>query len=126
MSLAGAAQFFLVTAGRCEVLLYDTNVGERGVEQCVGRLHASDCFGERALLRNEPRAASIRAGPGCVLHVVFITRDDFEATMGKPLSEFQRLKKVLGTAGAAAKDAEEVQEGAAEAEAPRGVDVLHD
>ena len=29
------------------------------------RLTASDFFGERALLYNEPRAATIRAGPGC-------------------------------------------------------------
>ena len=53
------------------------------------RLHASDCFGERALIYNEPRAASVRAGPGCVLYVVFITRERFEQTLGRPLSEFQ-------------------------------------
>ena len=86
--------FYLITSGHCEVLRFDETyaVGERGGEERLGRLHASDCFGERALLYNEPRAASIRAGPGCRLYVVFITRAAFEAALGKPLEAFQRLK----------------------------------
>lgn len=89
-------KFFLITTGHCEVLRFESNVGEIGGEICVGRLHVADCFGERALLYGEPRAATIRAGPGCMLYVVFITRDDFERTMGKPLTEFQKLRKIVG------------------------------
>ena len=87
--------FYLITSGHCEVLRFDETyaVGERGGEERLGRLHASDCFGERALLYNEPRAASIRAGPGCRLYVVFITRAAFEAALGKPLEAFQRLNR---------------------------------
>jgi hypothetical protein len=96
--------FFLITSGHCEVLRLDTRVGERGGEVCVGRLRQSDCFGERALLHNEPRAASIRAGPGCRLYCVFITRADFERALGKPLEEFQRLKKTVGASAGGGKD----------------------
>ena len=87
-------RFYLITTGHCQVLRYDPTayVGERGGEECVGRLHASDCFGERALMHHEPRAASIRAGPGCRLYVAFITRDEFEGALGKPLDEFRRLE----------------------------------
>ena len=84
--------FFLITGGHCEVLRVkpeDLVVGVEEQENVVCRLHASDCFGERALIYNEPRAASVRAGPGCVLYVVFITRERFEQTLGRPLSEFQ-------------------------------------
>jgi hypothetical protein len=86
--------FYLITCGQCEALRFDpsVSVGERGGEERVGRLHPSDCFGERALLYNEPRAASIKAGPGCNLYAVFISRGDFERALGKPLEEFQRLR----------------------------------
>ena len=72
----------------------DLRVGVEEEDKLMCRLHPSDCFGERALMFDEPRAASIYAGPGCNLYTVFITRDDFEATLGKPLSEFQKLKHV--------------------------------
>ena len=89
--------FYLITTGHCEVRRVDPKDLRVGVEEedkLMCRLHPSDCFGERALMFDEPRAASIYAGPGCNLYTVFITRDDFEATLGKPLSEFQKLKHV--------------------------------
>jgi len=92
--------FYLITTGHADVLRYDPAcaVGERGGEERIARLHPSDCFGERALLFNEPRAASIRAGPGCRLYVVFITRGDFEKALGKPLEEFKQLSLVTSRA----------------------------
>lgn len=96
-------KFYLITTGSCDVLRFDPACasGERGGEMVVGRLHQSDCFGERALLTNEPRAASIRAGPGCKLYVVFIRKSEFEEVLGKPLTEFKRLR-TEGTPPAAA------------------------
>lgn len=87
--------FYLITTGHCDVLWYDPAIcqGEQGGEERLARLHQSDCFGERALLYDEPRAASIRAGPGCRLYVVFIRRDHFERALGKSLADFQKLKK---------------------------------
>ena len=86
--------FFLITTGHAEVLQYDPNAaqGERGGEELLIRLHQSDCFGERALLYNERRAASVRAGPGCRLYVVFIARENFEKALGRPLEAFSKLK----------------------------------
>jgi len=86
--------FYLITTGSCDVLRFDPRfcVGEQGGEEIVGRLHSSDCFGERALLHKDVRAASIRAGPGCRLYVVFITRENFELALGKPLEAFQKLR----------------------------------
>ena len=74
-------------------------MGERGGEEVLCRLHQSDCFGERALIEDEPRAASIRAGPGCRLYVTFITRDLFESTMGKPLEAYQQAMERGGWRG---------------------------
>ena len=44
--------FYLITTGHCEVLRFDPAacMGEDGGEERMGRLHKSDCFGERALL----------------------------------------------------------------------------
>ena len=44
-----------------------------------------DFFGERALLKHEPRFASVRALS--LLRTVSITQATFEEVMGKPLSE---------------------------------------
>jgi len=96
--------FYLITTGRCEVRRVDSDTLKTGVEEerLLCRLQQSDCFGERALLFDEPRAASVYAGPGCNLYVVFIARTDFEATLGQPLSEFQKLKHVAAPGEAAA------------------------
>ena len=46
----------------------------------------SDCFGERALLHNEPRAASVMAKGR--LSVAYISRSNFEEVLG-PLSSYR-------------------------------------
>ena len=107
--------FFLITTGHCEVLRInpeDLVVGVEEQERVVCRLGPSDCFGERALIYNEPRAASVRAGPGCMLYVVFITRERFEQTLGRSLSEFQEelAAKTKASGGMEPSAAEEASE----------------
>ena len=50
--------------------------GEKGGLEVVAKLHPLDCFGERSLLHNHPRVATVRAGPGCKLYTLFIKRDE--------------------------------------------------
>ena len=78
--------FYLITCGYADVLRVDPSDAKEQ-EVLIGQLSESDCFGELALLRNEPRAASIVATS--TLDVLYITRESFEAKLGKPLSDFQ-------------------------------------
>lgn len=77
--------FYLITFGLADALRVDPN-DSKTEEVIIGQLTESDCFGELALMRNEPRAASIMATT--TLDVLFITRSEFELHLG-PLSAFQ-------------------------------------
>jgi len=71
--------FFVISRGTAVVFTQD----DGGPEREVMRLGETQYFGERALLHNEPRSASIRAvGP---LQVTYISRHVFEEILG-PLS----------------------------------------
>ena len=68
--------FFIVEKGTCVAY------GDKDVE--LGRMGPAAYFGERALLRNEPRAATVRAGTDATL--LALGRADFEALLG-PLQQ---------------------------------------
>jgi hypothetical protein len=79
--------FYLITTGNASVLRVDPDDPDEE-EVCISMLGPSDCFGELALLRNEPRRAGVKAaGPGR-LFVMYITKEEFEAAIGGPLSAF--------------------------------------
>jgi len=78
--------FYLITCGHAIATRIDP-VDDQQEEQTIARLSASDCFGELALVRNEPRAATIVV-TSATLDTLFITRAAFEAKLG-PLKAFQ-------------------------------------
>ena len=83
--------FYLVTSGYANVIHVDpTDKTEE--EVVLAQLAVSDCFGELALQRDQPRPVSIVATS--TLDVLFITRCDFEAKLGciGPLSALQLVK----------------------------------
>eukprot|EP00123_Amoebidium_parasiticum_P015128 comp22799_c0_seq1/m.35755 comp22799_c0_seq1/g.35755 ORF comp22799_c0_seq1/g.35755 comp22799_c0_seq1/m.35755 type:complete len:372 (-) comp22799_c0_seq1:477-1592(-) len=69
--------FYIIVEGEA-VVTQQRNPGEPPIE--VGRLHASDYFGEIALLTNRPRAATVTAS-GC-LKTVKMDRERFERVLG--------------------------------------------
>ena len=62
----------------------DVTRWEMGDEQFIARLGPGDVFGERALIKQEARYATIKAATK--LKSASITRDDFERVIGAPLS----------------------------------------
>lgn len=78
--------FYIITDGSAEAVI-EKESGRKGevVEEQLKVFGQHDFFGERALLRSEPRFASIRALSE--LRTVTITQAVFEQAMGKPLSE---------------------------------------
>jgi hypothetical protein len=83
--------FYLVTSGYANVIHVDpTDTTEE--EVVIAQLAESDCFGELALQRDQPRPVSIVATS--TLDVLFITRCDFEVKLGciGPLSALQLVK----------------------------------
>jgi ATP-binding cassette subfamily B protein len=69
-------RFYIVARGTVEVVRKD----ERGVERFVARLQDGDFFGEVALIRDEPRMASVRTVTGCLL--LTLARGRFLALFG--------------------------------------------
>ena len=77
--------FYLITGGEAEVLRVEPDDPSQE-EVLLLTLVESDCFGERALLHNEPRAASVMAKGR--LSVAYISRSNFEEVLG-PLSSYR-------------------------------------
>jgi len=89
---------FLVQSGEAEIKV----VEEDGKEaKTVGTVKHGDAFGERALLMNEPRAATVIATKD--LKLLRINRTDFDLMLG-PLQEL--MKRSLGQQGILHKRAE--------------------
>jgi len=60
----------------------------RRERKILATLEDGACFGERALLKSEPRFASVIATGEEGLQVLYIDREQFEAVMGGPLASF--------------------------------------
>ncbi|DAZ93609.1 TPA: hypothetical protein N0F65_003659 [Lagenidium giganteum] len=89
-----ADALFIVFAGVVEVRVSQRVLGEK-VEVTVCELTKGDYFGERALLNNDPRAATIIAKTSTEL--VQITRKDYNIMLKKDQLEFlQRMQVTNG------------------------------
>eukprot|EP00966_Prymnesium_polylepis_P157155 3631815-Prymnesium_polylepis.1 len=82
--------FFVITSGHAEVVRVSEDELKGNslqvFEKKLSDLHAYNYFGERALLKSEPRMATVRAVTD--LETVCITGHRFEQVFGRPLSYF--------------------------------------
>ena len=67
--------FYIIHSGKIRVFLS----GEEGVETELNQLGPGDCFGELALLRDEPRSADIEALEET--HLFVLTNEEFERVL---------------------------------------------
>jgi cAMP-dependent protein kinase regulator len=76
-------EFFIVLEGECLV--------KKGEGQEIGKIGPGEYFGERALIRHEPRAATIVAGAGCKL--VALAANSFQRLLGPCAELFEEGMK---------------------------------
>jgi CRP-like cAMP-binding protein len=80
-----ADAFFMIGSGRCTVWV------KKGLSMAkVADLGPERFFGERALITEEPRAATVRAETACELYVLY--KEDFNAILMKNPGIAQELK----------------------------------
>ena len=77
-------KFYLIKKGKVKVLK-DKKV--------IREIEEGNCFGEMALLINEPRSATIEASTNCSLYV--LTKKDFNETIDKNMLEYLQKKIAL-------------------------------
>lgn len=77
--------FYMIAAGRCTVW-----IKKGGSMAKVADLGAENYFGERALITDEPRAATVRAETVSELYVLY--KEDFNAILMKNPGIAQELK----------------------------------
>ena len=70
-----ADQFYILVSGRCEVIDHHPE----GREIRVDWREPGEYFGEIGLLQNQPRTATVKAGPESQVEVMALDRDDFLA-----------------------------------------------
>ena len=109
--------FYMVRAGEAEV-------SDGGRE--LARIGAGGSFGERALLRDEVRAAHITAAPGAPVHCFALHREAFKAALAMADETF-RVGALQSMAALAPLSLQQMQQLAAAAEAealPPGAEVM--
>ncbi|MEM1303828.1 MAG: cyclic nucleotide-binding domain-containing protein, partial [Planctomycetota bacterium] len=80
--------FYLIHAGEVEVV-----VDEAGGRRSVARLGPGDYFGEAALLRDEPRNASVIARQPSVFYT--LEKEDFRGVVDASPSFEEELRRAL-------------------------------
>ena len=81
--------FYIITEGTADVIRYEGNA-----TILLASLVAGAYFGERALIKNQTRYASIKA-TSPTLHMNMVTRQGFETALGAPLRAFVPDKYTL-------------------------------
>jgi response regulator RpfG family c-di-GMP phosphodiesterase len=81
-------RFYLIATGEATVLK-----GSGVSLHELGRLGPGDCFGEMALVSDEPRSATIRAASD--LELLYLERDDFTVLMDQEERFAQRILRLL-------------------------------
>ena len=110
----GDAFYVMVLSGEAAVTRTDDADGADGAESELATLADGACFGERALLKHEPRYATIRAKSK--LRTLCITRATFEAKFG-PLAALMDADQYEQAAPAVAEAPADEPPAQAEAEA---------
>ena len=87
--------FYIILEGQVKVLKYNAELLK---DEEVGRLGQTECFGERALLTNEPRSASCVAD-GWV-RLLVLTKEVFERTISDQAHLIGTLYSVKDESGA--------------------------
>lgn len=82
------SEFFIIEGGSCSVIKASTPL--RGSHKEVARLGPGQCFGERALLRRDPRTATVKAASP--LKVMVLSRGDFFDQLTTPVLESLIMK----------------------------------
>ena len=67
------SEFFIIEKGQCSVIKASSSL--KGHHKEVAKLGPGNCFGERALLRRDPRMATVKAATD--LHVMVLSRSNF-------------------------------------------------
>ena len=81
-------QLFIIRQGEVEVIRE-----ENGESKVVNTLHEGDCFGEEALLKGQPRSATVRTTRPTLLYV--LGEADFREALESSESLREELHKVL-------------------------------
>ena len=81
-------EFFMITAGRVDIAKSDS-----GKQNVVNRLEAGSYFGEVALIKNQPRNASVIATEPTTCYV--LTREEFRSVVDSSDSFESELRKAL-------------------------------
>lgn len=73
-----ADRFYILVSGRCEVIDHRSD----GRDVTVDWREPGEYFGEIGLLQNQPRTATVKAGPDSEVEVMALERDGFLAMTG--------------------------------------------
>eukprot|EP00238_Polyblepharides_amylifera_P013871 CAMPEP_0196600234 /NCGR_PEP_ID=MMETSP1081-20130531/95278_1 /TAXON_ID=36882 /ORGANISM="Pyramimonas amylifera, Strain CCMP720" /LENGTH=712 /DNA_ID=CAMNT_0041926057 /DNA_START=363 /DNA_END=2501 /DNA_ORIENTATION=- len=84
--------FYIIMEGEADVMLTKTDDNGRVVHEKVNHLFRSDFFGERALLTDEPRMASVVVSGSQPLKCLILSRHVFVELLG-PLQELMEREK---------------------------------
>jgi len=88
-------EFFVILEGEAEVYVENKDNQGETVKKKVNQLFRADFFGERALLTDDPRMATVVASSEIPLKCLALGRQDFVNILG-PLSELMAREKSAG------------------------------
>lgn len=74
------SKFYIILEGCCSVLVPEEAEGQEAMRE-IGVCHKGDSFGELALLKKQPRAATVQCTSEC--HFAVLSKADFDRIMGK-------------------------------------------
>jgi len=84
--------FFIITEGEAKVFVETTDESGSSSTMKVNELFRADFFGERALLKDEPRMASVIVSSAIPMKCLVLARKDFVEILG-PLQELMEREK---------------------------------
>jgi len=74
------SKFYIILEGSCSVLVPGQEEGQDTMHE-IGVCNKGDCFGELALLKKQPRTATVQCRSDC--HFAVLSKPDFDRIMGK-------------------------------------------
>jgi cGMP-dependent protein kinase 2 len=74
------SKFYIILEGSCSILVPGQEDGQDTMHE-IGTCNKGDSFGELALLKKQPRAATVQCSTDC--HFAVLTKADFDRIIGK-------------------------------------------